>query len=89
MHHIIERKSVRPDLAKFLYFGKIFQVLDNFLRLYLLFGKSFNRLWQILYAIGQVFVDINGQMLKKIKPSGHTERDGMQSRGAKNFIGRH
>ena len=45
-------------------FGKIFKVLDNFLRVYLLFGKILDRLWQMLHAIGQVFIDINGQMLK-------------------------
>ena len=48
--------SVWPDFAKFRRFGKIFKVLDNFLRVYLLFGKLLHRIWQILYAIGQVFI---------------------------------
>ena len=29
-----------------------------------LFWKILDRLWLILYAIGQVFIDVNGQMLK-------------------------
>ena len=43
---------------------KIFKVLHNFLRVYLLLGKILDWLWQISCAIGQVFIDINGQMLK-------------------------
>ena len=45
-------------------FWKIFKVLGNFLRVYFLFGKILDRLMQILYAIGQVFIDVNGQMLE-------------------------
>ena len=52
-----------PDLAKFRHFGKIFKVLGNFSRIHLLFGKILNLLWQILCAIGQVFIEVNGQML--------------------------
>ena len=31
---------------------------------YLLFGKILELLWQILYPIGQISVQVNGQMLK-------------------------
>ena len=31
---------------------------------FFLVGKILDRLWQISNAIGQVFIDINGQMLK-------------------------
>ena len=58
--------AVWPDLAKFHHFGKIFKVLGNFSRAYLLFGKILNLLWQILYTFGQIFIDIHGQMLKNI-----------------------
>ena len=55
--------SVWPDFAKFRRFGKIFKVLGNFLRVYLLFGKILDRLVNF-YAFGQVSIDVNGQMLK-------------------------
>ena len=51
--------SVWPDLAKFRHFCKILNVL-----VYLLFGKILDLLWETLYPIGQIFVDVNGQMLK-------------------------
>ena len=51
-------------------FGKIspfwqnLQSLGQFLKVYLLFGKILDKLWQIKNVIGQVFIDVNGQMLK-------------------------
>ena len=57
-------QAVWPDWVKFHHFGKIFKVLGNILWVYLLFGKISDLFWQILYAIGQVFIDVNGQMLK-------------------------
>ena len=33
-------------------------------RVYLLFGEILDWLWQILYAIGEISIDVNGQMLK-------------------------
>ena len=47
------------------------QILQNFAILakssksYLPSRNILDWLWQILFAIGQVFIDINGQMLKK------------------------
>ena len=55
-----------PDLAKFRHFYKIFKVLGYFLSISFLFGIILDQLWQILYAIGEVFIDVNGQMLKII-----------------------
>ena len=49
---------VWPDLANFCL------VLGNILRVYLLFGIILDRLGQILHDIGQVFIEVNGQMLK-------------------------
>ena len=37
---------VWSELAKFNLFGNIFNVLDNFLRDYLVFGKTLNLIWQ-------------------------------------------
>ena len=31
-----------------------------------------NPLWDNLYSFGQIFIVVDGQMLKKIWPSGHT-----------------
>ena len=44
--------------------GKYSKVLGNF-RLNLLFGKILDLLWQILYAIGQIFVDVNAKNVEK------------------------
>ena len=43
---------------------QIIYVFGNFLRVYLLFGIHFNPLWHFLNAIGQIFIDVNGQKLK-------------------------
>ena len=51
------------DLAKSCCLGKILQVF-GILRIYLVFGKVLNLLWQILYAIGQVLIILSGQILK-------------------------
>ena len=51
---------VLPYLLKFRHFGKIFS-LGQFLEE--LFGKIFKKLWQILNAIGQIFVEVKGPML--------------------------
>ena len=54
-----------PDLAKFHHLGKILIGFGTFKIVYLVFGKILNLLWQIAYAIGQMFININGQTLKK------------------------
>ena len=36
----------------------------NFWRVYVVFGKFFNLLWLIIYAIGQILIALNGQILK-------------------------
>ena len=56
-----------PDLAKFRNFGKHWNVLGIFMRVYLAFGKYCYLLWQILYTIGQFFMVVNGQIMKTTK----------------------
>ena len=56
--------AVWPDLAKFLHLGKIFKVLVNFWGFIYYFGKLWTDFGKILYVIGQIFIDVNGQMLK-------------------------
>ena len=48
-----------PNLAKFRHFGKI-------LKVYSLFGKIFNLLWQICYTTRVIFIVTHGQILKHI-----------------------
>ena len=50
-----------------------FQSLWPFLRVSFVLGKFSNILWYICNAVGQIFVDLNGQILKNIYPSGHSE----------------
>ena len=42
----------------------LWQDRTNFLKVYLVFGILFNQLWQILNAMGQIFIDVNGQIFK-------------------------
>ena len=53
-----------PDLAKLHHFGKYFKIFGNIFKVYLVLGKVFNSLWHDLYAIGQIFIAENGQILK-------------------------
>ena len=39
-----------------------FKSLRHFLRVYLVFGTILNLLWQIFYAIGQIFTVVNGKI---------------------------
>ena len=45
-------------------FGEIFKVLGNFCGVIYYLAKFLDLLLQILLAIGKIFVDVNGQMLK-------------------------
>ena len=53
-----------PDLAKFRHFGNILWIFVKWLRIYSVFGKNFNLLWQKCYTFGQPFNVVNGQILK-------------------------
>ena len=59
-------------------FGKILPIWQNlkslcqFLRVYLVFGKNCYLLWQILLTVEQLFMVVNGQIMKTKKPYGHT-----------------
>ena len=65
LEHLVWSVQMLPDLAKFRQFGKILKVIDNFLRVCLLFGKFLNRFWQKLcYFV--ILILVNGQILKKI-----------------------
>ena len=44
---------------------KSLTVFGNLLRVYLVFGQIMNLLCQIYYAIGQMFIALNSQVLKK------------------------
>ena len=44
--------------------AKFAKSLGKFNCVYLLFGEILGRLWQILYAIWKIFIDVNGQMSK-------------------------
>ena len=52
-------------LAKFRHFGKILKVFGNFSRVNLVFGNICDLFWQILYAVEQILIDGNDQILKK------------------------
>ena len=54
-----------PDLAKFRQFSKSLEIFGNIWKVYLNFGKVENPLWDFLYAFGQNFIIVNGQILKK------------------------
>ena len=51
-------------MAKFYHFGKYLKNLGNKFKVYLVLGKVFDSLWHNLYAIGQIFIAENGQILK-------------------------
>ena len=61
--------AVWPDLAKFHHFGNYLKILGIIFKVYLVLGKVFISLWHNLYAFGQIFVAVNGQILKT--QSGH------------------
>ena len=61
--------AVWPDLAKFHQFNKNLEIFSNIWNVYLIFGKVANTLWDFLYAFGQNFIVVNGQILKR--QSGH------------------
>ena len=49
-------------------FCKSFQVFGSLFKI----GHILNLLWQNIYAIGQMFIVVIGQVFKNIHPSGHT-----------------
>ena len=54
-----------PDLAKFYQFGNILKVFGRLLRVYLLFGKDLKLPWEKIYAIGRIFIALNGKTVNK------------------------
>ena len=53
-----------PDLVKFENFEKMSKVFGNSLKVNLVIGKMLLLLWQKTNAIGQIFVTVNGQILR-------------------------
>ena len=64
-------RAVWPDLAKFHRFGKYLKIFGN--TVYLVLDKIFNSLWHNLNAFGQIFMKVNGQILKT--QSGQTDAE--------------
>ena len=58
-------KPVRPELAKFRQFEIILKVWAIFWTAYLVFDKRLYQLWYF-YAVGQIFIVVNGQRLNRI-----------------------
>ena len=56
---------VWPDLAKFRHFGTPLTIFGHFKRVHLVYCKILRWFGQILYAIGQIFIKVNGQRLSK------------------------
>ena len=56
--------AVWGDLAKFRHLGILLKDFGLFLSNYLVFGKIVNLLWQIFHTYGQIFIVLNGQILK-------------------------
>ena len=55
--------SVTRFGAKFRHFGTILKVLEKFLLVKLVFGKMLILLWQKCYAIEQVFIVLDSDIL--------------------------
>ena len=49
------------------------QVFDKFLTVSFSFGKMLSLLWNFFDILGLIFIVANGQILKIIQPSGHTD----------------
>ena len=69
------QRAVWPDLAKFCHFGKSLLVFSKFLTVYFLFGKMLSLLWQTCEIFGLIFWLQMAKYLKRIKSSGHTDRE--------------
>ena len=50
--------AVWPDLAKFRHFSITLKNFDNFERVHLVFGDILSLYGQILYATGQIFIEM-------------------------------
>ena len=55
--------AVWPDLAKFRHLGENFKIFGHFLRAKIVFGIILNMFWQIIYAIGEMLIVANDQIL--------------------------
>ena len=51
--------AVWPDLAKFCHFGSTLKHFGHFESIDLVFAKVLSLFWQICYAIGLIFIQVN------------------------------
>ena len=51
-------------MAKFHHFGKYVKILSDLSKVYLVLGQVLTHFGTILYAFGQMFIAVNGQILK-------------------------
>ena len=63
--NIIVPTAVWPDMAKFCHFGTMLKHFGHFECVHLVFAKILSLFWQICYAIEQIFICINSQVLNK------------------------
>ena len=68
-------RAVWPDLANFCQFSKNLEIFVNIWKVYLIFDKVVNTLWDFLYGFEQHFIVVNGQILKNNFASGHTDQE--------------
>ena len=66
---------MRQDWANLRHFGTILKTFGPFWRVYLVFGKIFHQLWQIVNAIGHIC------MLEKAKYRSHLITQDPNSKG--------
>ena len=67
--------AVWLNLANFYHFGKKLKTCGNFLRVYLVFGKIVNLLWQIIFYIEQIYCYKRPNIELIILLSGHTGQE--------------
>ena len=65
-HNLSNMSCLPYPLERLLLLGEILSLLI----VYLVFGKILNQLWQLLEAIGQIWIVVNGQISSKPSGSG-------------------
>ena len=60
-----QRSSVKPDLANFRHFCIKLKIFGNFWRVNLVLSQNLEPAQPNYYAVGQMFIAVNGQILNK------------------------
>ena len=55
-----------PDLSKFCHFSKNWETFGHTFKVYFIFGKVVNPLWDNMYAFWQIFFVLNGQIFQNL-----------------------